>query len=230
MLRNLFFAAVGFVIAVLVLGDDPATTQAIPNTQAGESLPNPKPPAQALQQPTMSARATPSAVETQDSLVEPEKAKVLFQGTRYVTGTRVNFRSGPSIRDDVLGSLVQGAKVATGPKQGGWTRIRLPDGREGWMASRYLGDAAPKAATTRTRAVAAPSAGEITRARREIIRQSIAAYPGSCPCPYNRDRAGRRCGGRSAWSRPGGRSPICYESDVSEARLSTYFARRSPDR
>jgi hypothetical protein len=46
------------------------------------------------------------------------------------------------------------------------------------------------------------------------IRQSIAAYPGSCPCPYSTDRAGRRCGARSAYNRPGGRAPLCYASDL----------------
>ncbi len=50
------------------------------------------------------------------------------------------------------------------------------------------------------------------------IRQSIAAYPGSCPCPYSTDRAGRRCGARSAYSRPGGRAPLCYPADVRGAR------------
>ena len=48
----------------------------------------------------------------------------------------------------------------------------------------------------------------------QIIAASIASYSGSCPCPYNFDRAGRRCGGRSAYSRPGGYAPICFESDV----------------
>ena len=52
--------------------------------------------------------------------------------------------------------------------------------------------------------------------RDAIIQQSIQSYPGNCPCPYNTDRAGRRCGKRSAWSRPGGASPMCYASDVSE--------------
>lgn len=50
--------------------------------------------------------------------------------------------------------------------------------------------------------------------RKAIIQESLAAYPGKCPCPYNMDRAGRSCGRRSAYSRPGGYSPICYESDV----------------
>ena len=36
---------------------------------------------------------------------------------------------------------------------------------------------------------------------------------GSCDCPYDTDRRGRSCGKRSAYSRPGGRSPICYVRD-----------------
>lgn len=35
--------------------------------------------------------------------------------------------------------------------------------------------------------------------RQKIIRESIAQYRGSCPCPYNVDRAGRSCGRRSAY-------------------------------
>ncbi len=50
--------------------------------------------------------------------------------------------------------------------------------------------------------------------KQEIIKRSIAHYAGSCPCPYNTDRAGRSCGRRSAYSRPGGASPICYPQDV----------------
>lgn len=61
--------------------------------------------------------------------------------------------------------------------------------------------------------------------RQLLIRQSIASYAGSCPCPYNVDRGGRRCGGRSAYSRPGGRSPICYESDVSEEMVARFRKR-----
>ncbi|PSB22924.1 hypothetical protein C7B61_16475 [filamentous cyanobacterium CCP1] len=40
-----------------------------------------------------------------------------------------------------------------------------------------------------------------------------AARQGSCDCPYDVDSAGRSCGGRSAYSRPGGSSPVCYERD-----------------
>jgi hypothetical protein len=58
--------------------------------------------------------------------------------------------------------------------------------------------------------------------RRAIIVESIANYRGNCPCPYNADRAGHRCGARSAYSRPGGASPICYERDVTQKMIDDY--------
>lgn len=56
----------------------------------------------------------------------------------------------------------------------------------------------------------------------DIINQSIASYSGTCPCPYSIDSAGRMCGGRSAYSRPGGAAPICYASDVTPQMISDY--------
>ena len=70
-------------------------------------------------------------------------------------------------------------------------------------------------------AQAKPSDAEV---RQRIVEASIEAYPGNCPCPYNSDRAGRRCGKRSAYDRPGGYSPKCYPSDVSEAEVNAYKA------
>lgn len=61
--------------------------------------------------------------------------------------------------------------------------------------------------------------------RQRIIQESINAYPGTCACPYNVDRIGRSCGRRSAYSRPGGYSPKCYASDVSEAEVRVWRAR-----
>jgi hypothetical protein len=58
--------------------------------------------------------------------------------------------------------------------------------------------------------------------RQSIIRDSIAAYPGPCACPYNVMRNGRSCGGRSAYSRPGGHAPICYPRDVSLAQIADW--------
>lgn len=58
--------------------------------------------------------------------------------------------------------------------------------------------------------------------RQAIIAESIASYRGSCPCPYNTDRGGRRCGARSAYSRPGGASPLCYDRDVTQDMIDAY--------
>ena len=58
--------------------------------------------------------------------------------------------------------------------------------------------------------------------REHLVQESIDTYPGSCPCPYSTMRNGRRCGGRSAYSRPGGRSPLCYPDDVPSALIDAY--------
>jgi hypothetical protein len=69
---------------------------------------------------------------------------------------------------------------------------------------------------------ATPSGPSDEDIRSLIIEQSVASYSGSCPCPYNSDRAGRRCGGRSAYSRPGGAAPICYPSDVTDVDVQRF--------
>lgn len=76
-------------------------------------------------------------------------------------------------------------------------------------------------------AVASPAGARQSdaRIRQAIIAESIADYSGNCPCPYNSMRNGRRCGGNSAWSRPGGESPKCYASDVSRAEVDAYRRR-----
>ena len=55
-----------------------------------------------------------------------------------------------------------------------------------------------------------------------LIQSSIRSYQGNCPCPYNRASNGSRCGKRSAWSRAGGYSPICYAGDISEVMINKY--------
>jgi len=61
--------------------------------------------------------------------------------------------------------------------------------------------------------------------KQAIIKQSISSYRGNCPCPYNTDKAGRSCGKRSAYSRPGGASPLCYDKDVTPKMVADYRAK-----
>jgi hypothetical protein len=58
--------------------------------------------------------------------------------------------------------------------------------------------------------------------RQQMINESIASYPGHCPCPYNSASNGSSCGGRSAWSRPGGYSPLCYPKDITNDMVKDY--------
>lgn len=71
------------------------------------------------------------------------------------------------------------------------------------------------------------AADTLQDARMAMIAESIRSYSGSCPCPYNVDRAGRSCGQRSAWSKPGGAEPLCYSSDISDTMVRNYLARGS---
>ena len=55
-----------------------------------------------------------------------------------------------------------------------------------------------------------------------LVRESVASYSGACPCPESRNSRGARCGGNSAYSRPGGTSPLCYPTDVTDAMIQRY--------
>jgi hypothetical protein len=61
--------------------------------------------------------------------------------------------------------------------------------------------------------------------RQQIVEQSVAAYLATghpCACPYNSARNGSRCGGRSAYSKPGGADPLCYPTDVSDGMVAEW--------
>jgi hypothetical protein len=60
-----------------------------------------------------------------------------------------------------------------------------------------------------------------------IVKESRNAYYATgrpCACPDDRMRNGHVCGGRSAYSRPGGAQPLCYPSDVPAEMISGYRA------
>jgi hypothetical protein len=61
-----------------------------------------------------------------------------------------------------------------------------------------------------------------------IVKESRSAYYATghpCACPDDRMRNGHACGGRSAYSRPGGATPLCYPTDVSAEMIGNYRAR-----
>lgn len=58
--------------------------------------------------------------------------------------------------------------------------------------------------------------------KRAIIKESLEYYRGNCPCPYNLTKNGSRCGKRSAYSKPGGDTPLCYPRDVTIEMIEDY--------
>ena len=73
-----------------------------------------------------------------------------------------------------------------------------------------------------------------------LVQESKASYrvklqrrgkAGACPCPDDTARDGSRCGGRSAYIRPGGEKPLCGPEDVTDEMVLDYRkAHREVDR
>lgn len=58
--------------------------------------------------------------------------------------------------------------------------------------------------------------------RQRIVDKDLSRYSGLCPCPESFDSNGHRCGERSAYSRPGGKKPLCYPADVPDEEIEKY--------
>lgn len=132
-----------------------------------------------------------------------------FEQILYTT-TRVRMRAKPSTGAQIVATLEARQEVRSVGFQSPWHRVNV--GRLiGWVHGDYLARTKPLARQQqlRTPTPVAP-----------VVRQPTARtgsgdplrdpYVGRCDCPYDMMRNGRRCGGNSAYSRPGGRNPVCY--------------------
>ena len=134
---------------------------------------------------------------------------------RYTT-TELRLRAGPATYYDTYAVLPRGQRVQ-GRGDSEWVQVTVPSlALRGYVASQYLTSECIEGEELTRATLSSDDIAGILMAR------SRSSYSGSCPCPYNTDRAGRRCGGRSAYSRPGGASPLCYRSDVT-AQMITRF-------
>jgi hypothetical protein len=151
-------------------------------------------------------------------------------GLRFVVGSRVAFREGPSTSDGIIDRFDSGRQVLVIERSKDWSRVQDKLSlREGWIASKFLvekyeaPEEKPREGVSKPKEVpkAAPKIPDSVIVQR-IIAESLASYPSSCACPYNTDRGGRRCGKRSAYSKPGGYSPICFPQDVTSAMIDAF--------
>lgn len=147
------------------------------------------------------------------------------QRTMYVDASRLNVRNGPDKSNKVIWTLKQDQKVSVVGKSGDWLQVK-GSRFTGWVFGTYLTNKpAPRPAIVKKKTPTKPSLST-SKIKNLLIKRSHAYYSGNCPCPYNTTRAGRRCGKRSAYSRPGGASPLCYPSDVSASMVAQYRARQ----
>lgn len=124
----------------------------------------------------------------------------------YYTTTRARLRIGPSTDTRALTTIAAREPVRVIGSDGRWLSVEYGHHR-GWIRNDLLTVTVPVAKPL-------PSPAPLARipARSSPEAGSPARDPlvGRCDCPYDLMRNGRRCGGRSAYSRPGGRSPVCY--------------------
>lgn len=149
----------------------------------------------------------------------------------YVNATNLNVRARPDASSQILLQVPRGTRIVPISRAGDWLEVPLNDGTTAWVSSQFVVPDPPAALIQAPVAKPAPppkaAAPTFNRAEvvQAIIDQSIRSTGGNCPCPYNTDRAGRRCGGRSAYSRPGGASPICFPDQVSDAMIQRFVNR-----
>jgi hypothetical protein len=80
---------------------------------------------------------------------------------------------------------------------------------------------------TKRKIEAALTAAAIAAIIVQASRDQYHAGGRPCACPDDSMRNGRACGGRSAYSRPGGAAPLCYPSDVTAAMIESYRQRQA---
>lgn len=123
---------------------------------------------------------------------------------RLFTTANVKMRSDASTASETIMVIPVGSQVVALGKRGAWRGVRY-GGRTGWVSSRYLADNRPSQKAVPQVAIPVKPAPQSRRGE-----PTRAPMVGRCDCPYDIMRNGARCGGRSAYSRPGGRSPTCY--------------------
>ncbi len=173
----------------------------------------------------------PVAMSAKSKILDPattQKPAPSFQSiTMYVDASRLNVRNGPVKTARQVWILKRDEQVTVIARSGDWLRVKN-NRYDGWVYGTYL---TPKKSPSQPQRepqerIAAKPQLSTSAIKKTLIARSIAYYSGSCPCPYNRTRSGRRCGGNSAYSRPGGASPLCFESDVSAQMVSDFRARQ----
>ncbi|MBZ9936640.1 SH3 domain-containing protein [Mesorhizobium sp. BR1-1-16] len=146
---------------------------------------------------------------------QPNRQTPAVPTERLYATTTARLRAGPGTSFPIVGRVTPNHVVDATEANGDWRRVTV-GGLSGWVHAGLLSATvagSPPTALAQPQGFVAPAPPRqqpIAPVRRggEPIR---GPYVGRCDCPYDLMRNGRMCGGRSAYSRPGGRNPVCYE-------------------
>lgn len=190
-------------------------------TQAPERPPPPRvsAPAAPTEPLARSVMVTPKA---QPETAAPPPTTVPVTAERLFARQRVNVRRFPSTSSPIVVRLDAGDGVVAGIDQAGWREVATDAGLKGWIRADLLTRSMPVivAPIPEPAAVVQPAPrAPVANIRPSKPKKARATgntpvrdpYIGTCDCPYDFKRNGAICGGSSAFSRPGGRSPRCYE-------------------
>ncbi|MEO0409166.1 MAG: hypothetical protein AAF289_17625 [Cyanobacteria bacterium P01_A01_bin.135] len=175
-------------------GREPAIEQA---TAAPEAEPAPEPRPEALQTSVTLAQEAVSAGQTAQTAADWERVHQLWNEAIAALG---RVPSGSSYHELALQKIEEYQGNADYALQARDAVLQ----RDAEIVA--------EAERARQAAIAAEEERQQQAAQQAAPQSGPARTPrsGSCDCPYDTDSAGRRCGKRSAYSRPGGASPVCY--------------------
>lgn len=208
-----------FVVALVVLGISQCFKA--PSVTTSSNSASQQPTVTTTQIPRAAAPATsPSPDGTAPPTAVPANAPL-----RYVSASTLNLRAGPTTAANIIGKLPKGSAIRVIGQESDWLFVDTGSS-QGWVSGAYTSANLPSPSTPPSVSQPAPAPsfnrGEIVQ---QIIERSLRSYSGNCPCPYNRMANGRSCGGNSAYSKPGGRSPICYPEQITDAMIAAFFRR-----
>lgn len=238
---GLWIMAVAFVVGGITIGSDPVPPEQTAKKTEPEakrvelSRSAPKNPSELQREKLPTGQSNISKIAPLARAVHPK----IEQNTdtrgeiylvRYVDASRLNVRDGPSKKARQIWTLKRDQQVLVIDQKGVWFKVKGAR-FEGWAHSGFLTPNKSKPKTIENVKFTPTIRKEIPRISdatiiKILIQRSFAYYSGNCPCPYSRTARGRKCGRRSAYSRPGGASPLCYRRDVTADMIRDFRSRQ----
>ena len=167
-------------------------------------------------QPSPPVTPSPSISPSSSPISQPTTSTADAILSASDTNAQINLRATPSVSSKLLGygvagdrvQVIQQAASADGDRKT-WYQVQFPNsGAVGWIREDFMRLTTNQIPSESPTTSEPPTTSESpTPSIGSPIRNPVS---GSCQCPYDTDKRGRQCGGKSAYSRPGGARPACY--------------------